>query len=138
MVYVLRYSIKNIDWYFTNKLIAGANYFRNYSEHKPLPMARRTEDIVQRWLRLMKVPVSANYLKQKLLAHPDHPSVAAITDTLDELGIDNATIEVDKEKYNELPFPFMAAANGGFRLFENRENFLRNCLKMVNQISICE
>ncbi|OQY76047.1 MAG: hypothetical protein B6D44_00280 [Ignavibacteriales bacterium UTCHB2] len=59
----------------------------------------------------MKIPVSKAYLKQQLLSHSDYPSLLSITDTLDELGIDNAALVVEKEKLNEIPVPFLAHIN---------------------------
>ena len=80
------------------------------------------------WLRELNVPVSKRYIRQQLLCHPDYPSVAAITDVLDELGIDNAAMVIDKERIKEELPPFLAcdSANGGtFIIVKNSEVQLR-------------
>jgi ABC-type bacteriocin/lantibiotic exporter with double-glycine peptidase domain len=61
-----------------------------------------------RWLQKLNIPVSARYIKEKFLSHPDYPSLLSITDSLNELGIENAALVVDKEKLNEIPIPFLA------------------------------
>ncbi len=69
------------------------------------------------------------YLKDRLLSHPDYPSIASITDTLDDLGIDNAAMVVDKEKVIELPVPFLAlgyAKNESFTIVNDTLTFLRS------------
>lgn len=85
-------------------------------------MAAKPETVVSRWLHNMKIPVSSSLLRDKLCSHPDYPSLASITDTLDELGIDNAAIVVDKEKIGEVPVPFLAHSSnngGGFIVINN-------------------
>jgi len=80
---------------------------------------------VYNWLKELKVPVSKGYLNQRLLSHPDYPSLLSITDTLDELGIDNTAIQIEKELLPEIPTPFMAHLDGDFGEFvtiKNRDN----------------
>ena len=76
------------------------------------------------WLRELKVPVSKTYIKQQLLSHPDYPSLLSITDTLDELGIDNSAIQIEKDQLHEMPVPFLAhlSSDGGgeFVIIKNR------------------
>ena len=77
---------------------------------------------VNRWLRLLNVPVSNSYLRDKLLSHPDYPSLAAITGVLKDLNIESTAIEVKKDQFVKLPTPFLAHwnANGGeFIVVEN-------------------
>lgn len=71
-------------------------------------MAAKIENLVSRWLHQLKISVSNKYIKEKLLSHPDYPSILSITDILDDLGIENAAIVVDKEKLHEIPVPFLA------------------------------
>ncbi|HYF29550.1 MAG TPA: thioredoxin domain-containing protein [Chitinophagaceae bacterium] len=63
------------------------------------------------WLRCLRIPIAYDLLRSRLLAHPNYPSLLSITDTLDELEIDNAALVVDKEKISELPIPFLAYLN---------------------------
>lgn len=87
------------------------------------------EQLSFRWLKLLKIPISAAYLKQKLLSHPEYPSLLSITDTLDELGIENAALVVDKEKLNEIPLPFLAHTSlmgGEFFLVTNLKKHFKD------------
>lgn len=71
--------------------------------------------VVFRWMRLSGIRLSRRYLDEQLQSHPDYPSLLSITDTLDELGITNMSLVVDKKKLDELPVPFLAhnPINGG-------------------------
>lgn len=66
---------------------------------------------LHQWLQKLKVSVSKKYLEEKLQSHADYPSLASITDVLDNLGIDNGVYVVDKEKWDDLLFPFLAYVN---------------------------
>ena len=61
-------------------------------------MSRQLENLIASWLHHLKIPISSQYIKEKLLSHPDYPSLLSITDTLDEMGIDNAALVVDNRK----------------------------------------
>lgn len=63
---------------------------------------------VYNWLRELKIPVSENYIRHQLNAHPDYPSLLSITDTLNRLGIENTAVQIEKEQLNELNYPFIA------------------------------
>lgn len=52
--------------------------------------------------------ISFPMLKRRLLSHPDLPSVSALTDTFDELGISNAVVKLAAKYLPDLPIPFMA------------------------------
>ncbi len=71
-------------------------------------MTLSLEHVVSRWLNKMGIKVSQSLLREKIQAHPAYPSLLSVTDTLDELGIDNAALQVDKEKIFEIPLPFLA------------------------------
>lgn len=80
---------------------------------------------VYSWLRELKIPVSKTYLKQQLHSHPDYRSLLSITDTLDELGIENAAVQIQKDQLHEVPTPFLAHLNGyvgEFVVVKNRDN----------------
>ena len=79
-------------------------------------MALNLEQQVGRWLRSMGINISSSLLREKLQTHPDYPSLLSVTDTLDDLGIDNAALQIEKEWLNEAPLPFLAhnAAKGEF------------------------
>lgn len=79
------------------------------------------ENTVGRWLRKMDIFVAVSLLREKMQAHPDYPSLLSVTDTLDELGIDNAALQIEKERLHETPLPFLAhdAAHGDFVVIDN-------------------
>jgi uncharacterized membrane protein/thiol-disulfide isomerase/thioredoxin len=81
--------------------------------------------IVQ-WMKSLKVPVSKSFINNRLQQHPDFPSVLSITDTLDDLGIENMALKIEKENLPELPIPFLAHVNtngGDYELITNRSVF---------------
>lgn len=65
------------------------------------------EKEVYKWLQLLGIKVSREYLQKKLLTHPDFPSLLSVTDTLDELNVYNEALIVNKEKFDAIPVPFM-------------------------------
>ena len=71
-------------------------------------MPAKPEQTVGRWLSGMGIQISPALLKKKLQSHTEYPSLLSITDTLDELCIDNAALQIDKERLQEVPLPFLA------------------------------
>lgn len=91
-------------------------------------MDDRLHHLIFKWLRQLQIPVSAGYIHEKLLSHPHYPSLLSITDTLDDLGIENAALVVDKAKLKEIPAPFMAhtgTRGGEFILVRNIRKHLK-------------
>jgi len=83
---------------------------------------------VFKWLYYSGINVSRSYLDHQLQSHPDYPALVSITDTLDELGIGNMSLVVDKEKLDQLPLPFLAHSplnDGGFLLINNTEQQIK-------------
>jgi protein-disulfide isomerase len=105
-------------------------------------MTESAEKIVNKWLREMKIPVSKQYIRQQLLSHPDYPSLSSITDLLNELGIENSAIQIEKDQLHEMPVPFLAHLNGGggeFVIIKNRDNLEKqfpDFFKRWNGVSI--
>jgi thiol-disulfide isomerase/thioredoxin len=88
-------------------------------------MSRSLHTILYGWLKELKIPASASYIRQHLNTHPDYPSLLSITDTLDELGLENTAIQIEKDQLHEMPVPFLAHldGNGGeFVMVKNRDN----------------
>lgn len=71
-------------------------------------MTNQLVNTVHQWLSLMKVPIEKEYLYQRLVSHPDYPSVLSITSLLTELGIENAAVQMEKEQLQEITLPFLA------------------------------
>ncbi|HMK26365.1 MAG TPA: vitamin K epoxide reductase family protein [Chitinophagaceae bacterium] len=90
-------------------------------------MKFKLPELIKQWLHYQKMRVSSAFLKEKLLSHPDYPSLLSITDTLDDLSIENAAIEIDKETLHQVPAPFIAHVNakgGHFILVTNTTKLL--------------
>lgn len=88
-------------------------------------MSRTLTAVVAKLLKQTGVNISRIYLEKRLTSHPDYPSLVSITDTLDELGIDNGAYVIDKANLQDLPFPFLAHSkkNGGeFTLVTGRDH----------------
>jgi uncharacterized membrane protein len=92
-------------------------------------MNQTLESKIIKWLRLLKIRVSSGYLKNQLQSHSDFPSLLSITDTLDELNIDNAALEVNQEKWKDIPTPFLIITRdmgGTFELVKNKSLYLNS------------
>lgn len=76
-------------------------------------MKPNIEKIVSKWLKKLAIPTSKSFIKKQLRSHPEYPSLVSITDTLDELGIDNASLVVDKERIGEIHFPYWCIRQEG-------------------------
>lgn len=70
------------------------------------------DTVVRQWLSALKIGVSSRYLKHLLHTRPDFPSMLCITDTLEELGIDYAAVQIEKEQLPDIPVPFLAHLTG--------------------------
>ena len=80
---------------------------------------------VYNWLKELKIPVSKTYLHQQLLSHPDYPSLLSITDILNELGIENTAVQIERDQLGEIETPFLVHLNGNggeFVIIKNRDN----------------
>ncbi|MES2652237.1 MAG: cysteine peptidase family C39 domain-containing protein [Bacteroidota bacterium] len=80
--------------------------------------------ITAQLLKSMSVKFSLTGLEEKLEAHPDYPSMVAISDCLTEWQVANEALRVPKEHFKDLPLPFIAHCNvngGTFILVHGRE-----------------
>lgn len=62
--------------------------------------------------RLLQVPVTRTYIQQQLEAHPDYPSLLAVSDVLQDLKINNLSIQTDAGQLQQLPTPLVAQLQG--------------------------
>lgn len=63
---------------------------------------------IKRYLELSKFSSQVNRFEDYFLSHPNYPSLYAITDSLDLLGIENIAIKIQREHFFELPTFFLA------------------------------
>ncbi|WPR77112.1 hypothetical protein [Algoriphagus sp. NG3] len=48
----------------------------------------------KRILKSLRVPFTLQFLKEKILTHPQYPSLLAISDTLEEYGVESMADEI--------------------------------------------
>ena len=65
------------------------------------------EKTVSSYLQRLNIPVSDRYCKKRIASHPDYPSILAVADTLQQLGIPHTVARSNKENLNELPLPVL-------------------------------
>ena len=83
------------------------------------------EIVLCQWLSALHIRVSKNLVTRQLKSHPDYPSLLSITDTLNDLGIDNLALSIEKDQLHEVATPFLAHLNTGggeFVLVQNRDS----------------
>lgn len=61
-----------------------------------------------RILKLLGIKHSPQHAKDVLLSHSDYPSLLSIADSLDHYCIENAAVQIGKERLSELPLPCIA------------------------------
>jgi len=66
--------------------------------------------ILKLLVQKLKIPVSTYTLAQEVKAHPDYPSMLALSDCLSNWNVPNQAFKVDKEncQLEDLPLPFIA------------------------------
>lgn len=70
--------------------------------------------MIQSVQKLLTLNNYSNHIKEYeelFLSHPNYPSIYAVTDTLDALGVENIAAKVPKEQLIELPDSFLAMYN---------------------------
>ncbi|MFM2337280.1 MAG: hypothetical protein RL115_473 [Bacteroidota bacterium] len=66
---------------------------------------------VEKWIKAQGIAVSKNWLKLRMQSHPDYPSLTAVQDTLEELGIEAYACTGTKEELRKENKPFLAHLN---------------------------
>lgn len=57
------------------------------------------------FLKQLKIKSTKRYLRNSIESHPDHPSLLAISDTLQQYSIDTLAVKIDYDKLKEMPMP---------------------------------
>jgi len=73
--------------------------------------------VSKRLLESLKVPFTEKFLKEKILTHPQYPSLLSLSDTLEEYGVESVAAKLGPERLDELPSPGIvqvSLANGTF------------------------
>ncbi|SEM79311.1 Uncharacterized membrane protein [Mucilaginibacter gossypiicola] len=61
---------------------------------------------------ILKVKISASTLTREIEQHPDYPSLLSISDVLNNFGVENIGIRLEKSKVAEVPVPFITQIKG--------------------------
>ncbi|HTF16674.1 MAG TPA: thioredoxin domain-containing protein [Chryseolinea sp.] len=64
--------------------------------------------IVSDFLHYLKIPVSRSYCERLIASHPDFPSLLSIVDVLDAFQIKHIVARIEKDRLNEVSFPYLA------------------------------
>jgi uncharacterized membrane protein len=82
------------------------------------------EEIIYNYLRRLKVPVSKSYLSNRIVSHPDYPSLLSVADTLERFGINYKAVRIDKKKIRQIDQPYLLwpdESSGKPVLIQNKE-----------------
>lgn len=66
------------------------------------------EQVVARFLQLLRLPVARHECQQLIQSHPDYPALVSVSDTLDSLGVNNYVAQFDEAEIDEIAFPYLA------------------------------
>lgn len=81
--------------------------------------------IIHELLLLQGIKVTYNSVMDKLLQHPLFPSLFSITNTLENLGLENKAVKIEKDKLLQLEVPFLV-------LIQNQQTVLVKSVKEGN------
>jgi len=85
------------------------------------------EKSVTEYLRLLKIPVSKKYCEKLILSHPDYPSIVAISDAFEKLGICAHVGRIDKDLISQVDYPYLLHINrynGEFLTIKDQESLI--------------
>ncbi|MBA0884205.1 vitamin K epoxide reductase family protein [Flavobacterium undicola] len=68
-------------------------------------------NVTKQLLRLLNVKNTKTYLEDKIFSHPEHPSLLAVSDTLEKYNIETLAVKIDAEKLNKMPLPCVVQVN---------------------------
>lgn len=63
---------------------------------------------IHKLFRLLDARITYSSIKDKLLQHPKYPSLFSLTNTLENLGLENKAVRIKKEQLGQLETPFLA------------------------------
>lgn len=69
---------------------------------------------VSRFLKALHVKVSEGTVEDRILSHPDYPSLLAVSDCLRHWKVENAAVRVDPSDLDAISLPFMAHSHSDF------------------------
>jgi uncharacterized membrane protein len=80
------------------------------------PAEKNAFQALEQLVRMSKIRVTSQTLKNTLWQHPDFPSLVALSDALNEVNVPNLATRITPERLSEIPLPALAHLNieGGF------------------------
>lgn len=57
-------------------------------------------NVTTKIIEVLKIKHTSKYLKDQILSHQDHPSLLAISDTLNLYKIQNTAVKIANDKFN--------------------------------------
>jgi uncharacterized membrane protein/glutaredoxin len=73
----------------------------------------KTASVLAKFVKQLSIPLTRLSIENELLKHPDHPSLLAISDVLNNWKVPNAAYKILFEQLGEVPCPYIARYNGG-------------------------
>lgn len=64
--------------------------------------------VLAKYARELNISINLNEVYNELLIHPDYPSLLAVSDVLQNFGVENGAYRIDKEQLPNIPVPFIA------------------------------
>jgi hypothetical protein len=67
--------------------------------------------VLGKFARELNIRIDLQKVYDELLIHPDYPSLLAISDVLQNFGVDNGAYRIDRDKLPNEPCPFSSRPN---------------------------
>lgn len=81
------------------------------------PRFKTTPFFVQKYLQLLGIRIPKGKVTSTLQEHPDYPGILSIYDSFKYWGIDVYVLNIDIEKINSIPLPFLTYSDNSRRSF---------------------
>jgi hypothetical protein len=64
-------------------------------------------EIIGEYLTYLNIPIAKKYYLQRIISHPNYPSLLSVVDTLEHLGIEHIAARIEEKQLFGFPFPYM-------------------------------
>lgn len=81
---------------------------------KYLTPLENVEEVLIRFCKELKCKITSSSLQKDIKEHPDYPSLLAISDVLNNYGIENIAVKAILEDFEKYPIPFIVQVNMPF------------------------
>ncbi len=94
-------------------------------------MSKQILNILLKWVKASGYAIDETKMETLFLSHPDIGDIVSITDTLNDLNIENSVAEIPKESITQLKEPFIASVKNN-----NQNGFVLAHLKSNEEIIV--